>query len=236
MQGLVRNQPGIVNHRNGLGRAFYNLGNVYGIDLGQRKEAMENFEQARAIQQSLVQENPTVGEYQYDLARTCGQIGAFQRFFRPVESLLNFEHARDLLQALVRDHPRVTRYSVDMVFTEFQIGDRQIDFGRFPEALVSLERGRDLCELLVRETPSNFEMRDLLVSPARKPALNSGGMFSEPTTHLLVGPCPFNGVGVPMVVFRPRSQDMRLEFLLALPGRTFQVIVLERMNEYCCLV
>ena len=76
----------------------------------------------------------------------------------------------------------------------------------------------------------------LLVSPARKPALNSGGMFSEPTTHLLVGPCPFNGVGVPMVVFRPRSQDMRLEFLLALPGRTFQVIVLERMNEYFCLV
>jgi len=75
-----------------------------------------------------------------------------------------------------------------------------------------------------------------LVSLARKRALNSRGMFSEPATHLLVGPCPFNGVGVPMVVFRPRSQNMRLEFLLTLPGRTFQVIVFKRMNQDFCLV
>ena len=69
------------------------------------------------------------------------------------------------------------------------------------------------------------------MSLARKPALNSRGMFSEPATHLLIRPGPFKGVGVPMVVFRPRSQDMRLELLLALPGRPFQVIVLERMDE-----
>jgi hypothetical protein len=77
---------------------------------------------------------------------------------------------------------------------------------------------------------------NLLVSLARKLALNSRGMFSEPATHLLVGPCPFNRVGVPMVVFRPRSRNMRLEFLLTLPGRTLQVIVLERMNQDLCLV
>src|SRR5699024_7337462 len=44
---------------------------------------------------------------------------------------------------------------------------------------------------------------ETLVSPARKPALNSRGMFSEPGTHLLIGPGPFKGMGVPMVVFRP---------------------------------
>src|SRR4051812_24482834 len=70
-----------------------------------------------------------------------------------------------------------------------------------------------------------------LVSPARKPALNSQGMFSEPGTHLLIRPGPFKGMGVPMVVFWPRSQDMRLELLLTLPGRPFQIVVLERMNE-----
>src|SRR5512135_2163337 len=56
-------------------------------------------------------------------------------------------------------------------------------------------------------------------------------MFSKPGTHLLIGPGPFKGMGVPMVVFWPRSQDMRLELLLILPGRPFQVIVLERMDE-----
>src|SRR5438309_2270073 len=72
--------------------------------------------------------------------------------------------------------------------------------------------------------------RDLVLL-ARKLALNSQGMFSELGTHLLIGPGPFKGMGVPMIVFWPRSQDVRLELLLTLPGRPFQVIVLERMDE-----
>ena len=82
-----------------------------------------------------------------------------------------------------------------------------------------------------RQIPAAVELVLLLA----KLALNCR-MFSEPLTHLLIGPCPFKGVGVPMVVFRPRSQDMRLEFLLTLPRRTFQVIVLERMDEDLRLV
>jgi hypothetical protein len=39
-----------------------------------------------------------------------------------------------------------------------------------------------------------------------------------------------------MVVFRPGSQDMCLEFLLALPRCPFQVIVLEHMDEDLRLV
>jgi hypothetical protein len=34
-----------------------------------------------------------------------------------------------------------------------------------------------------------------------------------------------------MVVFRPRSQDVRLELVLTLPGRSLQVVVLERVDE-----
>src|SRR3954447_6223368 len=84
-----------------------------------------------------------------------------------------------------------------------------------------------------RANPSRRAERTVmaLVSPARKPALNSLGMFSEPGTHLLIGPGPLEGMSVPMVVFWPRSQDMRLELLLTRPGRPFQVIVLERMDE-----
>jgi len=70
-----------------------------------------------------------------------------------------------------------------------------------------------------------------LVSLARKPALNSGGMFCEPLTHLLIGPSPFKGVGVAVVVFGPGSQNMGLKLYLALPRRPFQVIMLERMDE-----
>src|SRR3954447_235890 len=89
-----------------------------------------------------------------------------------------------------------------------------------------------------RANPSRRAERTVmaLVSPARKPALNSLGMFSEPGTHLLIGPGPLEGMSVPMVVFGPRSQDMRLELLLTRPGRPLQVIVLERMDKDLRLV
>src|ERR1700737_1516837 len=56
-------------------------------------------------------------------------------------------------------------------------------------------------------------------------------MPGEPLTHLLIRPSPFKGVGISVVVFGPGSQHMGLELVLALPGRPFQVVVLERMDE-----
>ena len=49
----------------------------------------------------------------------------------------------------------------------------------------------------------NATIKVVLVSPAAKPALNSRSMFGEPTTHLLIRPGPFKGVGIAMVIFWP---------------------------------
>ena len=103
--------------------------------------------------------------------------------------------------------------------------DQQVQLRR----IASLPDGAKAADVTLRPMGSVlfFVELDKLVSLARKLALNSRGMFSEPATHLLIRPGPFNGMGVPMVVFRPRGQDMSLEFLLTLPGRPFQVIVFE---------
>lgn len=180
-QGLVRSHPEIVNHRIGLAKVSYNLGNLFGIDLGQLKEAMAHLEQARAVWQALVQDNPTVGEYRADLAKTCGQIGALLRISDPAGSLPNFEQARELLHGLVHDHPDVTRYRADLAMTHYQIGDRQVYFRRFSEALVSFEQARGLAEPLVRETPQNFLMKSQLgaILNGRGQALAALGHFSE---------------------------------------------------------
>src|SRR5215204_5401587 len=61
-------------------------------------------------------------------------------------------------------------------------------------------------------------------------------MPGEPLTHLLIRPSPFKGVGISVVVFRPGSQHVSLELVLALPGRPFQVIVLESVDEDFCLL
>ena len=62
-----------------------------------------------------------------------------------------------------------------------------------------------------------MEEYDLLVSPDAKLALNSSCMFREPLTHRMIGPSPFKRMGVAMIVFWDRSQDMRLELFLSLP-------------------
>ena len=49
----------------------------------------------------------------------------------------------------------------------------------------------------------------LLISNAR----NSVGMFFEPSAHLVIGPSPFNRLGVAVVVFGPCRHDMLNEFV-----------------------
>src|SRR5438105_264124 len=76
----------------------------------------------------------------------------------------------------------------------------------------------------------------VLMLSARKLALNSWGVFGKPGSHLLVGPGPFKGMGVAVVVFGPRGRDVGLELLPALPRRPCQVVVLERVDEDLRLV
>src|ERR1700710_79584 len=56
-------------------------------------------------------------------------------------------------------------------------------------------------------------------------------MISEPLTHLLIRPGPFERMGIPAVVFGPGSQHVSLEPLLGLPGRPLQVIVFGTVDE-----
>src|SRR5512147_1060561 len=58
----------------------------------------------------------------------------------------------------------------------------------------------------------------------------------EPLSHLLVGPGPFDGMGVAAVVFGPGGQHMGLELFLAPPRSPLQVIVLERVDQDLPLV
>src|SRR6202521_3671405 len=61
-------------------------------------------------------------------------------------------------------------------------------------------------------------------------------MFGEPLPHLLIGPGPLEGMGVELVVFRRGGQHMRDELLPTAPGRSLQVMVLERSDQQLCLV
>jgi len=61
-------------------------------------------------------------------------------------------------------------------------------------------------------------------------------MFSKPATHLLVGPGPFEGMGIELVVFWPSRFDMVDQCLATWPGATFQVMVAESVIEQFGLI
>jgi hypothetical protein len=102
--------------------------------------------------------------------------------------------------------------------------DQELTPQVFQRALEDELRGREIWDSLSDTIKKRLEALcqiqsrlQELVFLARKLALNSRGMFSEPAAHLLIRPGPFKGMGVPMVVFGPRGQDVSLEFLLTLP-------------------
>ena len=90
-----------------LGTSHLRIGRVL-YTTGKPAEALAEYEQARAIRQTLADANPAVTEYQSDLADSHYNIGLLLgQTSRPNESLAAFEQARAILQKLADANPSV---------------------------------------------------------------------------------------------------------------------------------
>src|SRR5690242_7299722 len=76
----------------------------------------------------------------------------------------------------------------------------------------------------------------MLVALATSNARNSTSMLGEPHPHLLIGPRPLEGVGIPPVVLRPAGQHILDELLPAAPGDPLQVVIPDRPDQQLRLV
>src|SRR4029453_5702968 len=61
-------------------------------------------------------------------------------------------------------------------------------------------------------------------------------MSLEPAPHLLIGPCPLERVGVPLVVLRPGGREVLDELLPVPPRSSLQVAIAEGMDQQLGLV
>jgi hypothetical protein len=97
--------------------------------------------------------------------------------------------------------------SVRVLLVEDNMGDALLIHEGLEDALPGqfhVSHVRQLSEALEYLWKEIFQVVLLdLVSLARKLALNSRGMFSEPLPHLVVRPRPLEWVGIAMIVFRP---------------------------------
>jgi DNA invertase Pin-like site-specific DNA recombinase len=77
----------------------------------------------------------------------------------------------------------------------------------------------------------NKAQRGELVSLAINNVRNSASMFIEPLTHFVVGPGPFDGLGIATIVLRCRDQDMFDKRFSAGPGLALEIIVTESIDQ-----
>ncbi|MFN0019048.1 MAG: protein kinase domain-containing protein [Pirellulaceae bacterium] len=126
--------------------------------LGDKEKAQAEFQSARAIKQSLVNEFPHVPVYQLSLANTRHNLAVLLADSGDVsKALTEYKATRDIKQELVRQYPTKPSYQQDLARTHNNLGHLLDGQGSSDEARVEYEAGRDIQAKLVVQFPNKAE-------------------------------------------------------------------------------
>ncbi len=109
-------------------------------ETGRPAEGLESLERAIAILDRLARENPSVTEYQSDLARTHRNLSLVQRDTGRLSSARFSSACPRSLRAAGGENPAVTKFQSDLAASHISIGILQRTMGRPAEAMASYEQ------------------------------------------------------------------------------------------------
>jgi tetratricopeptide (TPR) repeat protein len=122
---------------------------------GRRTEALQAFDRSRAIREKLAAANPTVTQFQTDLAEILNNIGVIQRLSsQRAEALQSFQKALVIREKLVALNPTVTSYQSQMATNLGNIAAIQRETGEPAKALESYQRALAVREHIVDANPT----------------------------------------------------------------------------------
>jgi tetratricopeptide (TPR) repeat protein/tRNA A-37 threonylcarbamoyl transferase component Bud32 len=115
------------------------LGISYGLDdIGKPAEGLVSYKKARAIQQKLADEHPSVTQFQSDLGATCLFIpGQLSELENPAEWLAAAQAARTIFQKLANADPTATEFQFGLARSHHLIGWWLYLLGQTSEGLAS---------------------------------------------------------------------------------------------------
>ena len=123
--------------------------------LGETTAARTAYEQARDIQQKLVEQYPAVPEYknslmpsQINLANLLADLG------ESTAARTAFEQARDIAQTLVKQFPAVPKYQNALANSNYYLANLLQSLGETTAARTSFEQSRDIWQKLVEQFPA----------------------------------------------------------------------------------
>jgi tetratricopeptide (TPR) repeat protein len=108
---------------------------------GRMPEALQFRLRARAIQERLVRENPSVTLFQEALANNLHNVGVSQSSLgQPAEAQESFEQARGVWERLVREHAESPSFAGGLGMTLGGLAGLDLDQERFDKARETLKR------------------------------------------------------------------------------------------------
>lgn len=145
-------------------------------ETGKPAEALQSYQKALNIWQKLADNNPSVTQYQKDLALVRNSIGyLLKQTGQPQEALQSFQKALDIRQKLANDNPTVTQYQRDLANSHNNIGIQLRQMGRPAEALQSYQKGVAIQQMLAEVNPTISAFQDDLALTHN----NIGNLLSE---------------------------------------------------------
>ena len=134
-------------------------------ETGRPTEALQSYKTARAIRQKLADANPSITQYQRDLAATDVNIGLlFSNTGKPAEALRAYEPAKSIQQRLADANPSDTEVQRELALSHNNIGIILMESGKSAEAQRSYEAARAIRQKLADANPSVTLFQQDLVS------------------------------------------------------------------------
>ena len=111
-----------------LGAAGYDLCKITD-EIGDVQDALLACEESLAIREQLVRENPSVTQFQSDLARTHSKIGRLQsEIGRQAEAMASFEKVRPIRERLACENPKSSDFANRMGMTLDIMGEIDLHY------------------------------------------------------------------------------------------------------------
>ena len=134
--------PTDTEYQKALAAGHFNLAAMF-VDTGHTNEAMESEQEALVIRQKLADENPSIPQYQNELARSLHNFANLLRATgqRGADALEFLKKAGAIWQKLSDANPTVTEYEHALATVYFNVGWMHSEAGQNGEALAIPKEG-----------------------------------------------------------------------------------------------
>ena len=164
-QKLADANPSVTKFQSGLGSSFTtSIGILRGPPASRAEGALESSRVGRlAIQQKLADANPSVSEFQSDLANSHNSIGILlEATGKPAEAMEAHQSALAIRRKLADANPSVSEFQSDLALSHNNIGILLKKTGKPAEALKAYEASLAIGQKLADANPTVNEFQGYL--------------------------------------------------------------------------